>query len=474
MKGSGIDGDGSRLEADNSGNSDVHPPTDIHAVETPQPVVQPEVDSRNSGNSDVPHLNDNSVIDAAQPATSISSGQEDNALGLDARVQGTEYAIDKLQQTYGKLEATMQRADAFHITELAQWETQRIENQRNRENRDNSKIQASQLENQSNLIAGVQTQLEEQNIVSQQLAERIAGTEAKQKKQDTEAKELKEHAAGVQAAQEGQSSHAAQLNQKFAGAETKLEEQGMKLKDINERIKEAEDKLEGQDTKVAQVMKKQDLMMLIGLGILGVGTAGFLFWSGYRIFFGKKRQSNRRRVDKSGSNTATENSPRKGKHKLLMHSDDGHGRRQDQKFAGAQTKLEVQGTKLKDINERIKGGWSQRCSSAGSEICRDSNKVQSTTLKDINERIKGAEVKLKGQDTKVGSSSSEKSRLADRESYAKRKWRTRIIIPEWLGSHGFQCRQIGHGIVITQIRHQMRDWVFAVLLTRLISRASAG
>ena len=352
MKGSGIDGDGSRLKADNSGNSDAHPPTDIHAVETPQPVVQPEVDSRNSGNSDVPHLNDNSVIDAAKPDTSISSGQEDNnpdnsdspdlnlnegddrvnALGLDARVQGTEYAIDKLQQTYGKLEATMQRADAFRITELAQWETQRIENQRNRENRDNSKIQASQLENQSNLIAGVQTQLEEQNIVSQQLAERIAGTEAKQKKQDAEAKELKEHAAeihhqiaGVQAAQEGQSSHAAQLNQKFAGAETKLEEQGMKLKDINERIKEAEDKLEGQDTKVAQVMKKQDLMTLIGLGILGVGTAGFLFWSGYRIFFGKKRRSNRRR--ESGSNTATENSPRKGKHKLLMHSDDGHGRR---------------------------------------------------------------------------------------------------------------------------------------------------
>src|ERR1700736_5442348 len=155
LKGSiqdGIDGDGSRLKADNSGNSDAHPPTDIHAVETPQPVVQPEVDS------DVPHLNDNSVVDAAQPATSISSGQEDdnpdnsdspdlnlnegddtaNALGLDARVQGTEYGIDKLQQTYGKLEATMQRADAFHITELAQWETQRIENQRNRENWDNS------------------------------------------------------------------------------------------------------------------------------------------------------------------------------------------------------------------------------------------------------------------------------------------------------------------------------------------------
>src|ERR1700737_5304108 len=105
----------------------------------PQPVVQPEVDSGNSGNSDVPHLNDNSVVDATQPATSISSGQEDNnpdnsdspdlnlnegddrvnALGLDARVQGTEYAIDKLQQTYGKLAPTMQRADAFGIHAFA-------------------------------------------------------------------------------------------------------------------------------------------------------------------------------------------------------------------------------------------------------------------------------------------------------------------------------------------------------------------
>src|SRR6202035_5511397 len=190
MKGSiqdGIDGDGSRLKADNSGNSDAHPPTDIHAVEMPQPVVQPEVDSGNSGNSDVPHLNDNSVVDAAQPATSISSGQEDNnpdnsdspdlnlnegddgvnALGLDARVQGTEYAIDEIQQMYGRLDIKTQKADAFRITELAQWETQRIENQHNQENWDNSKIQASQLENQSNLIVGVQSQLEEQNIVTQ-------------------------------------------------------------------------------------------------------------------------------------------------------------------------------------------------------------------------------------------------------------------------------------------------------------------